>query len=138
MDPITAAALTALAGTVAGEAGHQAWQALTTLVRRPFSRGTSQGQEEPAGLSSGEPERAALETLPADPGRAQALATALGVRAALDPEFRVLLDEWWTRTSAKSAGSVHNTVSGGTRSGTIVQARDISNLTFNMPGRSST
>ncbi|MFJ7281065.1 hypothetical protein [Kitasatospora sp. NPDC098663] len=133
MDPITAAALTALAGSVAGEAGRQAWQGLATLVRRPFRRGGGQDQEELPGISSGEVELAALEAVPADPGRAQALATALGVRAALDPDFRVLLDEWWARAATESAGSVHNTISGGTQNGTIVQGRDFSNLTFNMP-----
>ncbi|MFD0399671.1 hypothetical protein ACFVHI_16530 [Kitasatospora sp. NPDC127121] len=132
MDPITAAALTALAGSVAGEAGRQAWQGLSALVRRPFRRGGE--QEELPGISSGEVEVAALEAVPADPGRAQALATALGVRAALDPDFRVLLDEWWAQTTAASTSSVHNTISGGTQNGTIVQGRDFSNLTFNMPG----
>ncbi|WP_031068100.1 hypothetical protein [Streptomyces sp. NRRL WC-3742] len=133
MDPITAATLTALASSVAGEAGRQTWQGLSALVRRPFRRGGADEQEELPGISSGEVELVALEAVPADPGRAQALATALGVRAALDPEFRVLLDEWWTQAAADSAGSVHNTISGGTHNGTVVQGRDFSNLTFNMP-----
>ncbi|MFJ9692612.1 hypothetical protein [Kitasatospora sp. NPDC101183] len=131
MEPITAAALTALAGGAATEAGRQVWEALLALVKRPFRRGGGPDQEGPAGVSSGEVELSALETLPADPGRAQALATALGVRAALDPEFRVLLGQWWEQAQADSAGSVHNSnsVSGGTQSGPVLQGRDI---TFTM------
>ncbi|MFI6157178.1 hypothetical protein ACIBCA_31360 [Kitasatospora sp. NPDC051170] len=134
MDPITAATLTAIAGGVAGEVGRQAWQGLAALVRRPFRRGGGEEQQELPGVSSGEVELAALEAAPTDPGRAQALATVLGVRAALDPEFGVLLDEWRTQAEADSAGSVHNTISGGTQNGPVVQGRDFSNLTFNMPG----
>ncbi|MER5929891.1 hypothetical protein [Streptomyces sp. NPDC002054] len=143
MDPITAAALAALAGGLGSEAGRQAWQGLTALVRRPFQRGAAQGDE--AGgtsqISSGELEVAALEAEPADPLRAQALATALGVRAALDGEFRPLLEEWWQQTQASSGGEVHNSISGGTQNGPVLQGRDFSSLTFNMtrapgaPGR---
>ncbi|MFE2284654.1 hypothetical protein ACFXDJ_10815 [Streptomyces sp. NPDC059443] len=128
MDPITAAALAALAGSLGGEAGRQAWQGLAALVRRPFGRATPQ-------VSSGELEVAALETDPADPMRAQALATALGVRAALDGEFGALLEEWWQRARAgSSGGDVHNSIGGNVERGaTVVQSRDVSGgLTFNM------
>lgn len=134
MDPITAAALTALAGTVGGEAGRQTWQGLTALVRRPFRRGAAQDVE-PDGspvISSGELEVVDLENSPADPLRAQALATALGVRAALDDEFRALLEEWWQHARTSSGGEVHNNISGGTQNGPVVQGRDFSGLTFNM------
>ncbi|MEV0785545.1 hypothetical protein AB0I52_21745 [Streptomyces sp. NPDC050423] len=134
MDPITAAALTALAGTVGGEAGRQTWHGLTALVRRPFRRGAAQGgtpDGSPA-ISSGELEVADLENSPADPLRAQALATALGVRAALDDEFRALLEEWWQHARTGSGGEVHNSISGGTQNGPVVQGRDFSSLTFNM------
>ncbi|MER6911209.1 hypothetical protein ABT354_06010 [Streptomyces sp. NPDC000594] len=133
MDPITAAALAALAGGLSGEAGRQAWQGLTTLVRRPFGGSPAQGAEEGGTpqVSSGEQEIAALEHDPVDPVRAQALATALGVRAALDGEFRVLLDEWWQRTQAGSATvTVNNSV--GTQTGTMVQGQEFSGLTFTM------
>ncbi|MEV6855823.1 hypothetical protein ACIF6I_32950 [Streptomyces microflavus] len=133
MDPITAAALAALAGGLGGEAGRQAWQGLTVLVRRPFRSAAAQ-EERGAGTlqaSSGELEVVALEGEPADPVRAQALATALGVRAALDGEFRVLLDEWWQRAQASSSSDVHNTISGGAQSGPVLQGRDFSSLTFN-------
>ncbi|PHQ50551.1 hypothetical protein BLA24_17190 [Streptomyces cinnamoneus] len=135
MDPITAAALTALAGGLGGEAGRQAWQGLAALVRRPFGRAAAQGTQDDGTpqVSSGELEVAALEEEPADPMRAQALATALGVRAALDGEFRVLLDEWWQRAHANSSGgNVHNNISGGTQNGPVLQGRDFSSLTFNM------
>lgn len=135
MDPITAAALAALAGGLGGEAGRQAWQGLTALVRRPFGRAVARGarDEETPQVSSGEPEVAALEGDPADPVRAQALATALGVRAALDGEFRRLLGEWWQQAQAgSSGGDVHNSINGGTQSGPVLQGRDFSDLTFDM------
>ncbi|WP_405810839.1 hypothetical protein OG524_16590 [Streptomyces sp. NBC_01520] len=134
MDPITAAALAALAGSVGGEVGRQSWQGLTALVTRPFRRGTAQDAEPDgsSGISSGELEAADLENNPADPVRAQALATALGVRAALDGEFRGLLEEWWQQAGAGSGGAVHNSISGGTQNGPVLQGRDFSSLTFNM------
>ncbi|WP_405937558.1 hypothetical protein OG338_13405 [Streptomyces sp. NBC_00726] len=136
MDPITAAALTSLAGGLGGEASRQAWQGLTALVRRPFGRGTAQGTDDGAAarISSGELEVASLAGEPADPLRAQALATALGVRAAMDSEFRTLLEEWWQRAQAgPSGGDVHNNIGGNIESGaTAVQSRDIAALTFNM------
>ncbi|MGC9442708.1 hypothetical protein [Streptomyces sp. WG5] len=135
MDPITAAALAALAGGLGGEAGRHAWQGLTTLVRRPFGRADAQATQSDATsqVSSGELEVAALEGDPADPMRAQALATVLGVRAARDEEFRRLLDEWWQRAQpSTSGGDVHNDVSGGTQNGPVLQGRDFSSLTFHM------
>ncbi|MFJ5550517.1 hypothetical protein [Streptomyces sp. NPDC093225] len=135
MDPITAAALAALAGGLGGEAGRQAWQGLTALVRRPFSRAATQGtqSDETPQVSSGELELSVLEGDPADLMRAQTLATALAVRAALDGDFRVLLDEWWQRAQAGSAsGDVHNSITGGTQNGPVLQGRDFSGLTFNV------
>ncbi|MFF4532473.1 hypothetical protein ACFY1P_24795 [Streptomyces sp. NPDC001407] len=130
MDPITAAALTALAGGLGGEAARQAWQGLSALVRRPFSRGGA--LDAPPGVSTGELELASLADAPADPARAQALATALGVRAALDGEFRGLLDEWWQRTqAAQTAGDVHNHISGGTQA-EVFQGRDFSSITLHV------
>ncbi|MFF3173837.1 hypothetical protein ACFVQ0_14535 [Streptomyces sp. NPDC057900] len=135
MDPITAAALTALASSAGGEAGRQTWQGLTALVRRPFRRGTAQvpGEDGSPVVSSGELEAAALAADPADPLHAQALVTALGVRAALDGEFRALLDEWWRAAQAGAGGSVHNSISGGSQTAPVIQARDVSGLTFHMP-----
>ncbi|MEE4491405.1 hypothetical protein [Streptomyces sp. BE230] len=134
MDPITAAALTAMAGSVGGDAGRQAWQGLTALVRRPFRRGSAEdpGSEGLSGVSSGELEIAELEDDPSDPLRAQALATALGVRAALDGQFRALLEEWWQDARNSSGGEVHNSISGGTQTGPVLQGRDFTSPTFNM------
>lgn len=132
MDPITAASLAALAGGVSGEAGRQAWQSLAALVRRPFRRGDSADPADASGPSTGEAELASLENDPADPGHAQALATALGVRAALDGEFRQLLEEWQAQMPAASTGEVHNHISGGTQHGPVMQGRDFSSITFDM------
>ncbi|WSK17555.1 hypothetical protein OG717_20480 [Streptomyces celluloflavus] len=133
MDPITAAALAALAGSVGSEAGRQACAGLAALVRSPFRRGTvpeSAGSGLPQ-VSSGELELTALQEDSNDPNRAQALATALHVRAALDEGFRVRLEEWWHGAQV-SGGEVHNSISGGTQHGPVVQGRDFSNLTFHM------
>ncbi|MFB6518479.1 hypothetical protein [Streptomyces sp. NPDC056401] len=132
MDPITAAALAALAGSIAGEAGRQAWHGLTALVSLPFRRPTAHGLDEGStGISSGELEVAALESNPADPLRAQALATALGVRAALDGEFRAQLEAWWRQAQTPSGGSVHNTING--KAENVVQGQHFSSsITFNM------
>jgi hypothetical protein len=132
MDPITAAALAALAGGVGGEAGRHAWQGLTALVRRPFRRGGSEDAAEDPAVSSGELELASLADAPDDPARAQALATALGVRAALDSEFKVLLQEWWQNAQAEPVSEVHNSITGGTQHGPVLQGRDFSGITFDM------
>ncbi|WP_308381401.1 hypothetical protein [Streptomyces sp. OfavH-34-F] len=137
MDAITAAALTAMAGSVGTDAGRQAWQGLTALVRRPFRRAPSADTDsagEPA-ISSGERELAELEREPADPLRAQALATALGVRAALDGEFRDLLDAWWREARERTGGEVSNSVSGGTQNAPVLQGRDFSQITFHLAER---
>lgn len=137
MDPITAAALAALAGSLGSEAGRQTWQGLTALVRRPFRRGSAQGAGDDGTpqISSGELEVATLEGDPTDPAYAQALATALGVRSALDGEFRVLLEAWWRQAQAgSSGGEVHNSITGGTQNGPVLQGREFSSLTFNMGG----
>ncbi|MCX4804335.1 hypothetical protein ACFWWM_17305 [Streptomyces sp. NPDC058682] len=137
MDPITAAALAALAGGLGGEAGRHAWQGLSDLVRRPFRRGETQEVTEAPGVSSGIAELTLLEESPTDPVHAQALATALGVRAALDAEFRSLLEEWWQRAQAMGPASneVHNHISGGNQR-EVFQGRDFSNITLNI-GRTS-
>lgn len=139
MDPITATALAALAGSIGGEAGRQAWQGLTALVSRPFRRGSGQEAEGDgaSGLSSGEVEIAALESDPADPLRAQALATALGVRAALDGEFRARLEEWWRQAQTPSGVVVNNSVSGQIQNGNVVQGGSMSHFTFNMTRESA-
>ncbi|MDH6111602.1 hypothetical protein P3T36_001918 [Kitasatospora sp. MAP12-15] len=140
MDPISAAALAALAGGVGGEAGRQAWQGLTALVRRPFRRGSAGDlSADLSDISSGHEELAALEGAPADPTRAQALVTTLSVRAALDAEFRGLLADWWQQAqSIDTTGEFHNRITGGTQNGPVFQGRDFSNITFTVPPSSPT
>ncbi|MFF7358584.1 hypothetical protein ACFZA1_39090 [Streptomyces filipinensis] len=129
MDPVSVGLLVALAGGAGGELGRQAWAGLTALVRRPFRRDA--GEEAPA-VSSGEAELARLEQDPTDQQQAQALSTALAVRAALDPDFRTGLQAWQEQANLVSTGdgTVHNTISGGTQHGPVLQGRDFSGLSF--------
>ncbi|MEU1519021.1 hypothetical protein ABZ490_43980 [Streptomyces sp. NPDC005811] len=129
MDPVSVGLLAALAGGAGGEVGQQAWAGLSALVRRPFRRdGGGQGL---AG-SSGEAELVHLSEDPGDQGRAQALSTALAVRAELDEDFRTRLAAWQEQAKLvlTGDGAVTNTVSGGTQNGPVVQGRDFSHLTF--------
>ncbi|ODA69343.1 hypothetical protein [Streptomyces sp. AVP053U2] len=136
MDPISAAALAALAGSVGGEAGRQAWAALSTLVRRPFRRDEADGGAGALVVSSGEAELTALTQDPGELERAQRLSTALAVRAALDAEFRLALESWWqqARSVRTGEGAVTNRVSGGTQYGPVVMGRDFSGLTLTTHG----
>ncbi|WP_033226944.1 MULTISPECIES: hypothetical protein [unclassified Streptomyces] len=129
MDPISAAALAALAGGVGGEAGRNAWQALSALIRRPFRHGEADGAPV---VSSGEAELTALTRSPGESERAQRLSTALAVRAALDAEFRLALESWWRQAepACTGEGAVTNQISGGTQYGPVVQGRDFSGLTI--------
>ncbi|MGW6974292.1 hypothetical protein [Streptomyces sp. NPDC054952] len=128
MDPVSVGLLAALAGGVGGELGRQTWAALSALVRRPFGRG---GGQAPA-VSSGEPELTRLSEDPGDQGRAQALSTALAVRAAVDQDFRAGLAAWQEQAALVRAGdgAVTNLVSGGTQNGPVLQGKDFTNLTF--------
>ncbi|WP_051716395.1 hypothetical protein [Streptomyces bikiniensis] len=57
--------------------------------------------------------------------------------AALDPEFRDLLEEWWERArEVEPEGRVHNSISGGTQQ-QVFQGRDFSGLTFTVQRSSS-
>ncbi|WSW77076.1 hypothetical protein OG390_31790 [Streptomyces sp. NBC_00996] len=132
MDPISVALLAALAGGAGGELGRQAWAGLTTLVRRPFTRGQDESAQAPA-VSSGETELVRLQEDPGDSARAQALSTALSVRAAVDAEFTADLRQWHEQAKLVRTGDgdVHNTISGGTQHGPVLQGRDFSGLSFN-------
>ncbi|MEV7585649.1 hypothetical protein [Streptomyces erythrochromogenes] len=129
MDPVSVALLSALAGGVAGEVGRQTWTTLGALVRRPFGRG---GGNTPS-VSSGEAELTRLAADPGDQGRAQALSTALAVRAAVDEDFRADLAAWQEQAALVRTedSAVTNIVSGGTQNGPVIQGKDFSNLTFN-------
>src|SRR6266545_3090859 len=120
MDPITApmvaAALAGIFEGASGEAGKQAWAALTGLVRHAFG-----------GRERSRPMRAVaeLERHPGDPGRVEELAGALAAAADLDPEFGADLREWLTDVGT-AGGDVTNIISGSAQvHGNVVQARDI-------------
>ncbi|MEU0630602.1 hypothetical protein [Streptomyces sp. NPDC005989] len=133
MDPVSVGLLAALAGGAGGEVGRQAWAGLSALVRRPFRHADGAGQA-PV-VSSGEAELVRFAEDPGDQGRAQALSTALAVRAALDEDFRARLASWQEQAGLVRTGdgAVTNTVSGGTQHGPVVQGRDFTNLTFTTP-----
>ncbi|MFC7864895.1 hypothetical protein ACFU5B_13895 [Streptomyces murinus] len=101
-------------------------------MRRPFQR--------PAHLpaaSSGEAELVALEQAPGDPALVQQLGIALGMRAALDPEFAAELSAWGGEEAKQvrdNADVVINTISGGDFSGVTIQAGRVNNFQT-PPGR---
>ncbi|OAR25176.1 hypothetical protein A8W25_05850 [Streptomyces sp. ERV7] len=132
MDPVSTALLAELAGGAGGALGHQAWLGLTALVRRPFGHDHDASAQDPA-VSTGEAELIRLQAEPGDTARAQALSTALATRAAVDPEFSTDLRQWNEQVESMRTrdGDVHNTVSGGTQYGHVLQGRDFSGLTFN-------
>jgi hypothetical protein len=126
MDPVSVGLLVALAGGAGGEVGRQAWTGLSALVRRPFRRGEDTAAA--ARVGSGEAELVALAQAPADPARAQALSTALAVRAVLDTEFHAGLRQWHEQAKLVRTGDghVHNSVGGGTFYAPVAQGRDFS------------
>ncbi|MCC9310864.1 hypothetical protein LN042_27980 [Kitasatospora sp. RB6PN24] len=129
MDPVSVGLLVALAGGAGGEMGKQAWSGLSALVRRPFHRGDNSPAE---GFSSGEGELALLNQAPDSVERAQALSTALAVRAALDSEFRTELDAWHTRArpvlEQPRVRDVHNEIKDGHYEGFVIQAGNIDKI----------
>ncbi|WP_327364385.1 MULTISPECIES: hypothetical protein [unclassified Streptomyces] len=130
------ALLAALAGGFGGEAGRQAWTRLSALVRRPFQRSQDDSPSSPASLpSSGEAELVRLEEAPADPARAQALSTALAVRAVVDDDFATRLQDWHEQAKRVRTGDgeVNSTISGGSFSGPVLMGRDFSEITFPSP-----
>ncbi|WP_344366698.1 hypothetical protein [Streptomyces gobitricini] len=130
MDPVSVGLLAALAGGVGGEVGRQTWAGLSALVRRPFQSGRGSGQV--SAVSSGEAELVALGQAPADVTRAQALSTALAVRAAVDDEFGDGLRQWHEQAKLVRTGDgeVINMISGGTQNGPVVQGRDFSGISI--------
>ncbi|MDX3642016.1 hypothetical protein [Streptomyces sp. MB09-02B] len=130
MDPVSLGLLAALAGGAGGELGRDVWAGLTALVRRPFRRGEGEGAAPT--VSTGVPELTRLSQDPDDQLSAQALSTALAVRAALDSDFHMALVDWLrqAQTVPTDEGAVHNTISGGTQYGPVVQGRDFSGLIF--------
>ncbi|MER5485532.1 hypothetical protein ABT024_20220, partial [Streptomyces sp. NPDC002812] len=90
------------------------WQRLQRLVRS-----STTGE-------SAEPELDAFEESPTDPRLARELIGALIQQSTQDPEFSTALEEWGDAAEDQSgrAGSVTNTISGGTFHGSVIQARD--------------
>ncbi|GAB1340221.1 hypothetical protein ACE1SV_68110 [Streptomyces sp. E-15] len=129
MDPISVTLLGALAGGAGGELGRQAWAGLTALVRRPLEGDRDASGRAPA-AGSGEAELVRLREAPGDVARAQALSTALAVRAALDTEFSAALREWRAGAERVPTGDNRNTVSGGTQYGPVVQGHTFSHVSF--------
>ncbi|MFI6249816.1 hypothetical protein [Streptomyces sp. NPDC051016] len=131
MEPVSVALLAALAGGIGGEAGREAWQRLATLVRRPFRRDPATTSTADPVVRSAEPELAALTRAPEDPSAAQALSTALAVRAVLDAEFQHGLEEWLhtARRLVEAPSAVNNHISGGTYHAPVIQSGSISELT---------
>ncbi|MEU6573571.1 hypothetical protein [Streptomyces sp. NPDC046805] len=121
------ALLAALAGGAGGEAGREAWAALSSLIRRPFRRGGNAGAPT---ASSGEAELVRLAESPDDTARAHALSTALAVRAALDTEFQAGLRRWSELAESLDSGDIHNEITGGSFTGPVLQGRDFSGITF--------
>ncbi|NYI03862.1 hypothetical protein [Allostreptomyces psammosilenae] len=136
MDPVSVGLLAALAGGAGGEIGRQAWAGLSALVRRPLRGGQdAEDVDDVAAVSSGEVELAELERAPADSARAQALSTALAVRAAVDADFHAGLERWreLARLVRTGDGEARNTISGGTFHGPVLQGRDFSGTSFTTP-----
>lgn len=119
MDPVSVSALVALLSKIfdgaAGKAGEQAWDSLSSTVRRAFSRRSTSAEAVKR-----------LGERPGDPEAIKALAEALVADSDLDPQAAVQLRHWMAgaqRTLA-GGGSVTNVVSGEVR-GNVVQSRDI-------------
>ncbi|MFC8428077.1 hypothetical protein [Streptomyces sp. NPDC057253] len=128
MDPVSVGLLVALAGGAGGELGREVWAGLSALVRRPFRR----GDVDPPAIGTGESELTRLAQDPSDESAAQTLSTTLSVRAALDPDFRTALTAWHgqARQVRIEDHTVHNTISGGTQHGPVLQGGSFTNLTF--------
>ncbi|MER7009569.1 hypothetical protein ABT297_41890 [Dactylosporangium sp. NPDC000555] len=114
--PVALALATRTAETLA-EGAKSAITALVTVVRRRFER----RPDAQAALDAAEDD-------PSDPGRIQALSTALRTAAAADPDFAEALRVAWREVSAHvevpDPGNVNHIT--GAITGNVVQARDIS------------
>lgn len=118
MDPISLSMLVGLiTQSAAEEAGRNAWEAFTGLVRRAFGR----EQHAEAALEKAEE---------GDQDSTLDLAGRLVQSAATDPEIAELLRAWMAEAQqATPQGSVANTISGQARvSGGAVQGRDFGSV----------
>lgn len=117
-DPITLAIAAAIAGKGAEAFGAQAAPAIARLVRRVKARF--------AGHPEGSEALVAAEADPDDPGRTEALATALDAAAADDPELATelhTLRQQVQQVHSASGNAVVNNFQGNTEK--FVQLRDV-------------
>ena len=126
--PVLTSLVTGVLGGAAGEAGKQAWQRLASLVRDRFGRD--------------DPTTRALEQvdLVADDHQmveavSGVLAQRLSDAARRDPRFAEQLRAWMADATQviNADGDVTNTITGSRIGGTVVQARDIGNVSFGPP-----
>ncbi len=124
MDPVSVPVLIALLSKifdgVAGKAGEQAWDSLSSTVRRAFGRRSTSAEAVKR-----------LGERPGDPEAIKALAEALVADSDRDPQAGVQLRHWVAGARRTlDGGSVTNVVSGQV-GGNVVQARDIrGDITF--------
>jgi hypothetical protein len=129
MDPITApmvaAALAGIFGGASGEAGRQAWAALTGLTRRTL------GRQDRSLVTNAVAE---VDRQPNDPDKIDKLAGALATAAGHDPGFATDLRRWLD-DAGQADGHVTNVIGGSAQvHGNVVQARDIhGSITFGDP-----
>ncbi|XVU27075.1 hypothetical protein ACQPZJ_08550 [Actinoplanes sp. CA-054009] len=116
MEPFTVeaitAAVTALIGGAAGEAGKSTWTSLKTFVTTRWGH-----ESAPAAALT------AAEEAPNDPQAVRALADQLHDVADREPEAAAWLSQWLTRagTVANASGPAHNTISGNATVHTAIQ-----------------
>lgn len=115
-DPVTLAIATSIAGKAAEALTDQARQALATIVGKIRDR-----------LRSRPDDLAVLDAATADSAMAEALAGVLDREFTADPRFREVIESLWRQ--ATQVNTVAN-INHGTAE-TLVQARDIGNLTIN-------
>lgn len=124
MDPVSVPVLVALLSKifdgVAGKAGEQAWDSLSSTVRRAFGRRSTSTEAVKR-----------LGERPGDPEAIKALAEALIADSDRDPQAGVQLRHWVAGAQRTlDGGSVTNVVSGQV-GGNVVQAHDIhGDITF--------
>ncbi|MFI6581294.1 hypothetical protein [Embleya sp. NPDC050493] len=130
------------ATTMVGLMVSESWAQARTRIAALFGRGDpAQGIAVERELDSSRRELSVARESGDDPviadieaewrTRLRRLLRADSVAAA---ELRTLLDELAPLLPEEAAGAVHNTISGGTQQGPVIQGRDFTGLTFGAPG----
>jgi len=121
--------VTGVLGGAAGEAGKQMWGRMKTLVRGWF------GRDDPTTRALEQ-----VDLVSADAQMVEAVSGVLAQRlsdsARRDPAFAAELREWMADAArvVNAEGDVTNTIGGqATIGGSVVQARDIGNVSFGTP-----